>query len=88
MASKRCSTCGILFPAQAKFAKCLGCGRPTDTFYGSEEDEDWLQKAWNSYYGIYDASRQGPSPDDVGKEEGRRLMRLELAYIRARKEQE
>ena len=83
MSARRCSRCAISYPNLVRHSKCHGCEAETSVMNDEKPQDDWKQRAWESYYRIHDAARQGPDPDELGRREARKLIEMERALKEA-----
>lgn len=65
MASLRCSTCSINYPAvRTRFSKCAGCGEKTSWFSDVQPDEDWDLRSAEVRSVLEDGEPPLPSRED------------------------
>ena len=77
MSARRCSACAINYPNVLQHETCPGCGAKTDVLTDASPQEDWKRRAWEAFYTIHDAARQGPDPDELGRQEARELIDMD-----------
>lgn len=78
--TRRCSTCAINYPNAFKHAKCYACGANTDVRMDDKPHENWKQLAHDAHYTRREAEREGPSPEEIGRQEARTIIELEKQF--------
>lgn len=79
MAAWRCKSCLVNYPKVGDYQVCPTCEEGCDGMANAtpitvDEAQSIARHAqFNREYEKYDAERCGPSPEDLGREEGRRL---------------
>lgn len=78
--------CGVNWPNHQDYRKCPVCLERTDTVIrGAPITFTEAKKLANDaeferYYAEWDARREGPSPDEIGRQEAKLIFGLEQAY--------
>jgi hypothetical protein len=79
MAANRCRLCLTNWPATAAYSTCPECLQRTDSMTGAQAiplDEAQTRAktaTFNREYADREANRDGPSPEELGREEAKRL---------------
>jgi hypothetical protein len=82
MAAKRCSTCAINYPNSHEWAVCAVCLERTDLLTNEQPITPASARAiarqakFDRFYEqTWEAKRQGPPPEEIGRQEAEALIR-------------
>lgn len=86
--TRRCSVCAISWPNFLEFARCPKCGEKT-ALVNNEKPMDLREATslkrhleFDRKYAEREAHRQGPSPEDRGRQEAAEIIQLDRQFRR------